>query len=241
MDLMMGTKRKRMASCLRWSASRVTLVAVLGGMALGGCAAVGKSKEAIVEPSPVVAVEAMAESAGPGVRHFTDGREGFVISEPSTLNTRLRAEFDEAVTLIQETQYDQAIDALKRVVAQAPEISAPRINLAIAYRLSNQPEQAESELKTALELIEGHPVASHEYGLLLRQAGRFAEARVIYENALDQFPEYYPLHRNLGILCDLYLKDLACAVSHYESYSKAVPKNDQVKLWIADLNARLGR
>ena len=54
------------------------------------------------------------------------------------------------------------------------------------------------------------------------------------------FPEYHPIHKNLGILCDLYLKDLACAVEHYEIYSKAMPKDQQVKLWLADLQARLG-
>jgi tetratricopeptide (TPR) repeat protein len=84
-------------------------------------------------------------------------------------------------------------------------------------------------------------VASNEYGLLCRKTGRFAEARAIYEKAIARFPEYYPLHRNLGILCDLYLNDPACALEHYEIYSKARPKDAQVTLWIADVRARLGR
>jgi len=83
-------------------------------------------------------------------------------------------------------------------------------------------------------------VASNEYGLLLRKAGRFAEGRVVYEKSLAVFPEFYPIHKNLGILCDLYLHDLVCAGDHYEIYSKGMPKDEQVKKWIADLHARLG-
>jgi tetratricopeptide (TPR) repeat protein len=84
-------------------------------------------------------------------------------------------------------------------------------------------------------------VACNEYGLLCRKTGRFAEARAIYEKAIARFPEYYPLHRNLGILCDLYLNDPACALEHYEIYSNAMPKDAQVTLWIADVRTRLGR
>jgi len=84
-------------------------------------------------------------------------------------------------------------------------------------------------------------VACKAYGLLYRKTGRFAEARAIYEKAIERFPDYYPVHKNLGILCDLYLNDSACALEHYEIYSKARPEDAQVPLWVANVRARLGR
>ena len=63
----------------------------------------------------------------------------------------------------------------------------------------------------------------------------------MYEKAIEGFPNYYPAHRNLGILCELYLSDPECALEHYEIYTKAKPEDEQVKLWIMDLRIRLER
>jgi tetratricopeptide (TPR) repeat protein len=219
------------------------LLLALGISLSAGCATAGKAKVAKVEPAastPVVAAPSPPKPAGPSVVHLTDGREGFVITESYGLGAQMRADFDQASAMIKEAKYDKAIELLEKVIAQSPGMTAPHINIAIAYRRINKPEQAEQHLKKALESIPGHPVASNEYGLLLRKEGRFAESRQVYEKSLALFPEYYPLHKNLGILCDIYLKDAVCAVEHYDIYAKAMPKDQQVKLWLADLQTRSG-
>lgn len=239
------------------------LLLATGFALLAGCATGGKARVGSAEPAPAAVAETSSGgkgsvepagtapaavqqpsaplSAGPSVVRFTDGREGFVIREPSGMDAQSRADFDQAGAMIRDGKYDKAIELLEKVSAQAPEMTAPRINLAIAYGRINKPEQAETHLKKALETIPGHPLASNEYGLLLRKTGRFAESRQIYEKSLAAFPEYYPVHKNLGILCDLYLKDPVCAVEHYEIYGNAVPRDQQVKLWLADLQTRSGR
>jgi Tfp pilus assembly protein PilF len=198
----------------------VVLVMVLS--VLAGCATVGKVKPALVE-------------------RLEDGREGFMIMEVPQMDEASRRDFKRAVAVLNDQKYGQAIDLLEKVIEQSPGVTAPYINMAIAYQHIGKLEQAEDHLKTALLLVPVHPVACNEYGLLYRKTGRFVEARAIYEKALSRFPDYYPVHRNLGILCDLYLNDLACALEHYEIYSEASPEDKQVKLWIADLRARLGR
>ncbi len=216
---------------LRWLNIRiyvgfVVLLMVLS--VLAGCATDGK-----VKPVPVV-----QESS---VERLGDGREGFIIKEVSQMDAASRRDFERAVAMLNNQEYGQAIDLLEKVIEQSPGVTAPYINMAIACQHIGKLDQAEAHLNTALRLVPEHPVACNEYGLLYRKTGRFAEARAIYEKALSSFPDYYPVHRNLGILCDLYLNDLVCALEHYEIYSEARPEDKQVKSWIADLRARIDR
>lgn len=231
------------AQLLSWSVIRKPLrCLLLAGLAfLAGCAAGGRSMpesaDKIVAPAPAVP----ARPTGPLVEHLPDGRQGFVIREIPGMAAESLRDFERANVLLQAQDYKQAIGLLQKVIERSPGVTAPYVNLAIAYRQSGQPEPAEKHLQTALELIPEHPVASNEYGLLLRQAGRFAEARAIYEKSLTAFPDYLPARRNLGILCDLYLNDPDCALEQYTLYSAAKPSDEQVKIWIADLSARMGR
>jgi tetratricopeptide (TPR) repeat protein len=201
---------------------------------LAGCATDGKVKAAPVAHEPSV-------GKGPSVARLQDGREGFIITEVPTLDQASRRDFDRAVAMLKDQDYGRAIALLEKVIERSPGVTAPYIDIAIAYQRIGKPELAEEHLQTALTLFPGHPVACNEYGLLYRKTGRFAEARAIYEKAIERFPDYYPAHKNLGILCDLYLNDPACALEHYEIYSKARPEDAQVPLWIADVRARLGR
>ena len=201
---------------------------------VAGCATDGKVKPALVVQEPSM-------SKGPSVERLEDGREGFRIMEVPQMDEASRRDFERAVAMLNDKEYGQAIDLLEKVIEQSPGVTAPYIDMAIACEQVGKLEQAEEHLKTALSMFPEHPVACNEYGLLYRKTGRFAEARAIYEKAIAHFPDYYPVHRNLGILCDLYLNDLACALEHYEIYSEAWPEDKQVKSWIADLRARLGR
>jgi len=200
---------------------------------LAGSAAGGKVEAPVVQEPPAI--------KGPSVARLVDGREGFVITEVPTMDEASRRDFDRGVAMLKGQDYGRAIDLLEKVIERSPGVTAPYIDIAIAYQRIGKPSLAEEHLQTALTLVPGHPVACNEYGLLYRKTGRFAEARAIYEKAIERFPDYYPAHKNLGILCDLYLNDPACALEHYEIYSKARPDDAQVPLWIADVRARLGR
>jgi Tfp pilus assembly protein PilF len=203
-------------------------------LVLAGCATDGKIKPEKVSQEPSLEKDF-------SVTQLEDGRKGFIITEVSQMDESSRKDFERAVAIMKDQEYEKAVDILEKIIEKSPGVTAPYIDIAIAYQHIDKPERAEENLKAALQLVPDHPVASNEYGLLCRKAGRFDDARTIYEKAITSFPGYYPVHRNLGILCDLYLNDPVCALEHYEIYSEAKPKDKQVKLWIADLRARLGR
>jgi Tfp pilus assembly protein PilF len=200
---------------------------------IAGCAAKATISEA---PTP----NATIIDQGPSVARLENGQQGFVIRESAKMDGESRSEFERAVSLMNEGQNDKAIELLTKIIERKPGVTAPYINIAVAYMRMNRPEQAEQNLKTALGLVPAHPTASNEYGMLLRKAGRFKEARAVYEEEIARFPEYLPVHKNLGILCDLYLNDPVCALKQFEIYSEGMPSDPQVKTWIAELRMRPG-
>jgi len=201
---------------------------------LTGCGAAKKIKSDL-------AVQESHQAKSLKVERLQDGREGFIIMENPQMDESSRRDFDRAVRMMEDEEYGQAAGLLEKIIEKSPGVTAPYINLAIACRHLGETEQAEEYLKTAMNLIPEHPGACNEYGQLLRQTGKFSESRSIYEKGIAGYPYYYPLHKNLGILCDLYLNDPSCALEHYEIYSRAMPEDKQVKLWIADLRLRLGQ
>jgi tetratricopeptide (TPR) repeat protein len=162
----------------------------------------------------------------------------FTITEQARISGEVRSQFDSALRLLEQERYPQGIALLLEVAQKAPDVTAPYIDLGIAYERIGDFEHAEASFKKALELNPNHPVVHDELGLLYRQTGRFAAARTSYEKALEIHSGFHFAHRNLAILCDVYLNDVPCALAHYEAYSRAEPDDEEVAKWIADLRSR---
>ena len=160
-------------------------------------------------------------------------------STPVVVEADIQDKFDRASDLLREQKYEQAIELLNKILETEKRLPAPYINLALAYRQKGDNNLAEENLLKALSIDKTQPVASNELGIIYRKQGRFTEARQVYVNALTDYPDYLPVIKNLGILCDLYLRDLECALEQFENYQHKAPEDETIKIWIADVKSRM--
>jgi len=158
------------------------------------------------------------------------------------------AEFDEsayqsALGLMKKDKYEEAASRLEELARTDSERAGPYINLGIAYLKLDKLEEAKQALLIATERRDGNAIAWNELGLVYRKMGQFENARDAYKKSIRKRARYGKAYLNLGILCDIYLEDLKCAMRNYKKYldvSTDKENDKQVAIWLADVSRRAG-
>ena len=210
---------------------------LLAPVLLAGCASAPRDR-ARTEPVPT-APAPVAESVPDS--KFVREPGGFTVTQEAPVAGAARSDYEAAERLLEQSKNEPAIPLLLKVVERAPAFTSAHLALGIAYERTGNLEKAEASLLRAVELNPRHPAALNELGLVQRRTGQLKKARESYEAALAQFPDFHYAHRNLAILCDLYLADSACALEHYEAYQRLAPEDTDVVKWIADVRNRSNR
>lgn len=135
----------------------------------------------------------------------------------------VEATFARAAVFHQVGQLGEALEGYKSVLQAEPEHLPALNNLALL--LSS--EKRERLLRRALSIRDDDPGTLQNLALLLAESGRFAEARDMYERALQVLPNDV---RVISALCDTYvvLDELDAAIALLEHKAALFPAQDQV-------------
>ncbi|NOY72441.1 MAG: tetratricopeptide repeat protein [Gammaproteobacteria bacterium] len=153
-----------------------------------------------------------------------------------TGDSSIDAPFTKALSMIKNSQFDSAETLLLDLTRSQAQLTGPHANLGIVHYKKGEYKKAEARFRTVLKLAPNNTIAYNYLGMTLRQLGRFEEAQQAYKSAIVTDPDYSYAHLNLGILYDLYMKEPANALVHYQQYQTLLESEDKkVSLWIKDL------
>ncbi len=158
----------------------------------------------------------------------------------ATVDLVLAQRFEAGLAQLRGGDFAAAITTFQGIIEDNDALAGVHANLGIALARSGDPQAGRAALERAAELAPQQPVVLNQLGVLYRQAGRFQDAAAAYREALAADPDYADAHVNLGMLCELYIHDLECALQHYRRYQELAAEADpEVELWIADVTRRL--
>lgn len=194
--------------------------------------------ETAVDAAESRAAELLAERRRGDYPEIAADETGFTITEQIRISGETVTRYDQALRLLRQQRFAEGIRILEEIIENAPEITAPYVELGIAYGQVGNLDSAVEALEMAALLSPEHPIVHNELGIAYRKSGRFEDARAQYEKALEVFSDFHFARRNLAVLCDLYLADPQCALQNYQAYLEAAGEDPEVSIWVADLTNR---
>lgn len=199
-----------LSACNKQTYAALTLI---GAMVLAGCA---------VTPPPT-----------------SGGAQTGAVAD-ADLGDAQRAQFERGANALRAGNAQLAADIFTDLVRLAPGAAAVYANLGTARMMQGHDDEAMAALKSAVDLNPDLATAQLRLGVLYRRAGEFKQAENAYQAALRADPENRYAHLNLGILYDVYLRQPAQALTHYERFQALSSQpDDEVAIWIADVKRRL--
>ena len=159
----------------------------------------------------------------------------------AALPLKLEQQFTEALALLRDKEFKQAEQLLLVITTKYPAYAGPWSNLAIAQLSLQQFDASLLSIDKALSVDGKFCPSLSLKGVVLRELGRFAEAKTVYLHAIECDPSDVMSLYNLGVLSDLYLHDEVSALFYYQSYLVAQSEGEDttVESWVIALKRRV--
>ena len=122
---------------------------------------------------------------------------------------------DSVMGLYSSGKVNEAIDAIKALNENYPNVPLLFNLLGACYNTLGQLDAAAQMFKTALSIKPDYAEAYFNHGLVLRELGQFDLAVESYKTAIDLIPNYPEAHNKLGITY-IDLKQYDAAIEHLE-------------------------
>jgi Flp pilus assembly protein TadD len=213
------------------------IIALLLTALLSACQSVSvPTAEVISTPqaTPAAALETASSD-----KATTSAGEPITEPEPEPLDLDQLA-YEQAIAALKNGATEQALTLLTRLSLDAPDKPRLFTNLGLTHFRLHQAELAEQAFQQAIARNPDDAVAHNHLGILQRRQGRFEDALLEYQRAIEIDSRYARAPLNLGILFDLYLQDLEKALQQYRKYLDLTSEeNAQVAGWIVDIERRL--
>lgn len=163
------------------------------------------------------------------------------LETPIAISDSVRKDYQQALVLMKNKQWQQANVAFDKVIAQQPELSGSYVNKAIIAKDQGDLTQAQEQLVIAITINELNLYAHHLQGQVYRLQGEFDKAEQSYLAALAIWPDFVEVHASMAVLLELYRGRLIDAYRYYDSYLALKPEDEEIQRWQAGLAIKIKR
>ncbi len=156
------------------------------------------------------------------------------------INAEIKKFYSQVSQLSNDKKFSQALALLDKLKVQYPQLSGPDYQKARIYLEQQKLDDALLAIDLSLKNNPRNYYSLNLKGVVLRELGKFEEAKQVYLKAIEIYPPYPNSHLNLGVLADIYLRDSALALIKYQQYQALTGEQDkQVKNWIIEIERRI--
>ena len=214
-----------------------TLLIILVFSALTGCLST-PDKPGTTEPDLVSGDNqiTVTKEKTRSIEKLSDyAQSGLMIVDP-----QFKQSYRKALSAIEKNKLQQAATQLDQLMISRPDLIGPIYNRALLAKALKDDGTAQQLLEKAHGINPFDVRVCSLLGKQLREQGKFKEAQNLYLSCISDEKQSAVIHKNYGILLDLYLHQPELALKHYQQYQELTGNTDKrVKGWVRDLQRRM--